>query len=436
MFGYSFFLTFVSTIYTSMKSVILFLFLTSTFHSVFGQILSPKQQCADFDTLCSKLEYIHPDLSLYQTKKEYDARKSQIRASFTDSASLSDFYLKVAPFMASIKDGHSMILPPIAEEHIVHAKNDGKTMPLRIKATGDVFVVDYPVTNDTQICNGDTILSINGISSRDILNRMYGLFASEKGNAIKENIINSYLPQLFWHMYQWSESYLFSMKRGNKVWEEKLNGVPQSKAVSVIKVKQSNIKPANFAYQLSHDHTKAIVTIPNVYQELALKQFCDSVFKDINDKEIPELIIDVRNNTGGSSQCVERLISYFPHPNYRLFSKSQIMVSSYSKAYNQKHEEIYAQIRNLPDGRLFTIKDTKIKGNKTETNLYQGKITILVNDKTYSGASTFAHKMQKFGIAKIKGETGCPTVYFGNFLTFILPNSKLEYFITFVKFSE
>lgn len=420
-----------------MKSIIIFLFLAFTFYPIFGQRLSVGQQRADFDTLCSKLEYIHPDLSFYQSKKEYDARKSQTRTSFTDSASISDFYLKVAPFMASIKDGHSIILPPITEELITHAKNDGKTIPLRIKATGNAFVVDYPVIDDTQICNGDTILSINGINSKDILNRIYNLFASEKGNAIKEYTVNSYLPALFWHMYQWSESYLFSIKRGNKIWEKKLNGVPQSKALSVIKAKQSNIKPANFTYELSSDHTRATITIPNVYQEPKLKQFCDSVFKDINDKKISELVIDVRNNTGGSSQCVERLISYFPHPDYTLYSKSQIKVSSFSKAYNQKrHKEIYAQICNLPDGSLFVIKDTPIKENKTGTNLYQGKITILVNNKTYSGASTFAHKMQEFGIAKIEGETGCPDVYFGNFLPFILPNSKIEYFITFSKFYE
>lgn len=94
--------------------------------------------------------------------------------------------------MASIKDGHSMMLPPITKELIAHAKNDGKTILLRIKATGNVFVVDYPVTNDTQTCKGDTILSINGVHSKDILNRMYNLFASEKGNAIKEYTVSSY----------------------------------------------------------------------------------------------------------------------------------------------------------------------------------------------------------------------------------------------------
>lgn len=101
----------VATKYTDMKSIILFLFLSLTLYPVFGQRLSLQQQCADFDTLCSKLEYIHPDLFLHQAKEEYDARKFQIRTSFTDSASISEFYLKVAPFMASIKDGHSMCCP-------------------------------------------------------------------------------------------------------------------------------------------------------------------------------------------------------------------------------------------------------------------------------------------------------------------------------------
>ena len=180
-----------------MKSLILFLFLTSIFFPAFGQRLNKEQQYADFDTLCKKLEHVHPDLFLYQTKDEYNAKKSQIRASFTDSAKIADFYLKVAPFIASIKDGHSMILPPMTEELISYVKNDGNTMPLRIKVTGDVFTVDYPMAN-TQIATGDTILSINGISSKDILNRMYSLFASEKGNAIKENTVQSYLSPLFW----------------------------------------------------------------------------------------------------------------------------------------------------------------------------------------------------------------------------------------------
>lgn len=238
-------------------------------------------------------------------------------------------------------------------------------------------------------------------------------------------------------MYKWSESYVFSVKHGDIIKEIRLKGVPQSVALKVIKERQSQIKHESFTCTFSSDNTKAILTFRNVYQETELKVFCDSVFKEINDRKISDVIIDMRDNTGGSSQCVEKLLSYFPHPNYTLYSKSLIKVSQYSKAYNKnKHPEIYTQICNLPDGELFEIKETPIKSNKKNSNLYHGKTTIIVNNKTYSGASNFAHKMQGLGIARVEGETGCPNVYFGNFLHFTLPNSKIDYFITFAKFYE
>lgn len=403
----------------------------------FGQKLSPAQQMADFDTLCTKLEYVHPDLYLYQSREEYENNKIKIKSSMTDSISISDFYLKIAPFMANIKDGHSMMLPPITNDLIANAKKDGKTMPLRIKVSGDFFIVDYPVIDNSMVCEGDTILGINGIHSKDILGRMYSLWGSEKGNGIKEGSVNAYWSPLLWYMYRWGESYEFTIKRGDKMEEIRLEGVPQSVAIKVIKERQSQKKPESFSCCFSSDFTKATLTIRNVFQETELKVFCDSVFKEINRRKIKDIIIDLRNNTGGSSKCVDRLISYFPHPDYSLYSKSQLKVSAYSKAYNKdRHPEIYSQICNLPDGGLFVIEATPVKSNLKEANLYHGKTTILVNNKTNSGASTLAHTMKRLGIARVKGETGCPDVYFGNYLHFTLPNSKIDYYISFSKFYE
>lgn len=413
---------------------VLVLFLCST---AFGQKLSPAQQISDFDDLCSKLESVHPDLYLYQSKKEYENNKMKIKASMTDSIKISDFYLKIAPFIANIKDGHSMMLPPITSDFVSYVKKDGKTMPLRIKAVENVFVVDYPIVMNSGFNEGDTIFSINGVGSKDILKKAYDLWGSEKDNGIKEAVVNTYLSLLFWHMYRWDDSYVFMVKHGNTIEKKHLEGVPQSMAMKVRRERQSKNKPESFSCKFSSDYTQATLIIRNVYNEKALKEFCDSVFKEINYRKIPEIIIDMRNNTGGSSQCVERLISYFPHPEYVLYSKSQIKVSTYSKAYNkERHPEIYSQICNIPDGELFVVKESLIEDNRKEANLYRGKIIVLVNNKTYSGASSFAHVMNKLGIASVEGETGCPTVYFGNFLPFTLPNSKIDYYITFAKFYE
>lgn len=413
---------------------VLVLFLCST---AFGQKLSPAQQISDFDDLCSKLESVHPDLYLYQSKKEYENNKMKIKASMTDSIRISDFYFKIAPFIANIKDGHSMMLPPITSDFVSYVKKDGKTMPLRIKAVENVFVVDYPIVMNSGFNEGDTIFSINGVDSKDILKKAYDLWGSEKDNGIKEAAVNTYLSLLFWHMYRWDDSYVFMVKHGNTIEKKHLEGVPQSMAMKVRRERLSKNKPESFSCKFSSDYTLATLIIRNVYNEKALKEFCDSVFKEINYRKIPEIIIDMRNNTGGSSQCVERLISYFPHPEYVLYSKSQIKVSTYSKAYNkERHPEIYSQICNIPDGELFVVKESLIEDNRKEANLYRGKIIVLVNNKTYSGASSFAHVMNKLGIASVEGETGCPTVYFGNFLPFTLPNSKIDYYITFAKFYE
>lgn len=413
---------------------VLVLFLCST---AFGQKLSPAQQISDFDDLCSKLESVHPDLYLYQSKKEYENNKMKIKASMTDSIKISDFYFKIAPFIANIKDGHSMMLPSITSDFVSYVKKDGKTMPLRIKAVENVFVVDYPIVMNSGFNEGDTIFSINGVDSKDILKKAYDLWGSEKDNGIKEAAVNTYLSLLFWHMYRWDDSYVFMVKHGNTIEKKHLEGVPQSMAMKVRRERLSKNKPESFSCKFSSDYTQATLIIRNVYNEKALKEFCDSVFKEINYRKIPEIIIDMRNNTGGSSQCVERLISYFPHPEYVLYSKSQIKVSTYSKAYNkERHPEIYSQICNIPDGELFVVKESLIEDNRKEANLYRGKIIVLVNNKTYSGASSFAHVMNKLGIASVEGETGCPTVYFGNFLPFTLPNSKIDYYITFAKFYE
>ena len=413
---------------------VLVLFLCST---AFGQKLSPAQQISDFDDLCSKLESVHPDLYLYQSKKEYENNKMKIKASMTDSIRISDFYFKIAPFIANIKDGHSMMLPPITSDFVSYVKKDGKTMPLRIKAVKNVFVVDYPIVMNSGFNEGDTIFSINGVDSKDILKKAYDLWGSEKDNGIKEAAVNTYLSLLFWHMYRWDDSYVFMVKHGNTIEKKHLEGVPQSMAMKVRRERLSKNKPESFSCKFSSDYTQATLIIRNVYNEKALKEFCDSVFKEINYRKIPEIIIDMRNNKGGSSQCVERLISYFPHPEYVLYSKSQIKVSTYSKAYNkERHPEIYSQICNIPAGELFVVKESLIEDNRKEANLYRGKIIVLVNNKTYSGASSFAHVMNKLGIASVEGETGCPTVYFGNFLPFTLPNSKIDYYITFAKFYE
>ena len=233
-----------------------------------------------------------------------------------------------------------------------------------------------------------------------------------------------------------SREYNFTIKRGKKIWKESLDGISQIDAFPVLKARLGKSLP-QFVYTLSPDKQTATLQIMNLYQLPQLKQFCDSVFSVINREHVPNLVIDVRNNKGGSSAGVDMLLSYLSHDAYTLYIKTDLKISSYSKRYNeQKHPETYEEIKNLPDGSLFAIRDSFVEGNRDKADIYKGSVTVLVNESTYSGASTFASAIKKSHAGKVLGETGCPTVYFGNYMSFTLPNSRLEYYISLNKFYE
>lgn len=72
-------------------------------------------------------------------------------------------------------------------------------------------------------------------------------------------------------------------------------------------------------------------------------------------------------------------------------------------------------------------------GNRTK---FKGDIYVLANERTYSGAATFAHLVQNLAIGTVKGETGGTSVYFGDYIFISLPHSKLNVAISSKKLYE
>lgn len=53
---------------------------------------------------------------------------------------------------------------------------------------------------------------MNNINSQTILSQLYLLLGAEKGNAIKENQLTSYLSTLLWYKYNWGENMILQLK--------------------------------------------------------------------------------------------------------------------------------------------------------------------------------------------------------------------------------
>lgn len=396
--------------------------------------ISSKELQADFDTLCHALETIHADLYLHQTPEHYQQKKDSVRQ-LLKPMKPEDFYLITASFVASVGDGHSIMEMPTANR-IEYLNQGGKTLPLRLRLSHGKLWVDFPIIKTEAINEKDEIIAINGIPSSDIVNRLYRLKGAERSDAIKDHGLTNNLSTLLWCIYNWEKDYEFEIKtdEGSKI--VRLPGITQAQAFPVLKARLST-PVKQFFYTMEADKKTATLTIKNFFDLNGLTTFCDSVFPLLYKQKISGLTIDIRNNSGGNTQSIEKLMTYLSHNAYRVYARHDLKISQASKMYYKlRHPEEYEEIKDLPEGSIYSRYPDFLPANRNDSTVYTGKLTVLVNENTYSAASTFAAIVECSKAGTVVGQTGCPPVYFGNFITGKLPHSKLIYYISFKKFYD
>src|SRR5665647_1798558 len=61
----------------------------------------------DVDYIQHKLKKLHPDLYHYISKKDLDYKFDSLRSSITTPLTSNDFYFRLSPVIASIRQGHT-----------------------------------------------------------------------------------------------------------------------------------------------------------------------------------------------------------------------------------------------------------------------------------------------------------------------------------------
>lgn len=412
------------------------LLLSAGIFTAFGQSarLPQSSLLADFDTLCRKLETIHADLYIHQSPEEYLLRKEATRQAVKDMTA-EEFYLTIAPFVAGIGDGHTGIAMP-TEGRQAYLDRGGKTLPLRLRVSQGKLYVDFPLTETQEIVENDEITAINGVSSADIVRRLYALNGADCTPAIHDASLTLRLFPLLWYLYHWENDYDFEIKTAGSSRTVHLPGITQAETMPVLKARLGH-PIRQFTAEIHPKNHTAQLTIKNFYDLQGLTAFCDSIFPVLRREQISGLTIDIRGNSGGSSTAVEKLISYLSHDAYQTYTRHDLKISRESKAYNrQLHPDLYEQIRDLPEGTTYTQYCDTIPDNRRDEKAYRGQITVLTDESTYSAACTFATLVGRTKAGRVIGPTGCNSVMFGNYIAGKLPHSGLSYYIAFKKFYE
>ena len=130
--------------------------------------------------LKKQLEENHPQLYTFLDKNKFDNIFDNALNEIDKKMTIVEFMRIIKPLVTQIKCGHTEM---IYSENFMNAiKENGKSMPLKIKIIKNKAYVIDNLSDNQDISVGDEILSINSVSMNEIIKKLETYFSSDALN--------------------------------------------------------------------------------------------------------------------------------------------------------------------------------------------------------------------------------------------------------------
>lgn len=397
-----------------------------------GKAVFKKEQIKqDIVFLDSMIRAVHPDPFYYTSEEKYERLKDELLLSLPDSVSQEKAYLLMAPFLASLKDGHSLMMTPYGPL-VEYLKGGGKVFPIDIHLAGGKIFAKTDFYKNSSFEENTELTSVNGVDARLVMSSLLKLYPIE----LSEDVWYKTLERDFYILLLYTglltdERIELGLKNagGESVYETEMmpySSYPQNKTTEA---------SSQYAFSIDEPKKEATVRLKNFLPSEKYYSFIDSLFDVIHREKVRSLVLDIRGNSGGSSDAVDTLMSHLYKGYYNLYSEAYLKISEAAKKKYQKRDtSFYAVIKNKPLGDLVPEEMESTYSGRPDA--YTGPLEVLVDERTYSGAASFANLVKELKRGRVSGTSGGRNLYFGDFLFFELPQTKLLFTVSTKKFIE
>lgn len=399
-------------------------------YSYSDKIYSSTQIIDDLNVMDSIIRAVHPNPFYYVDENKYMQKKEEIMhvVSQFDSLSISEAYKNLAPFISILRDGHSLLLMPSA---LILKEYNEKVFPIKIKIINGKVYAKYDFYKRRKFPEKTEILEINNFSIKKLLKNLYKLYPIENSEEMFYTTIEKDFGALLYCYLNLKEDLLLRM--GNPHLDEY-----RTKLVPYSSMKNSFDVNGNKAYdfQLNATLDSAYIVLKNFLPIPQYYDFIHKSFREIKDKGIKYLKIDVRGNKGGASYAVDSLMAYICNKPYRLYDSVFVRISKpVLTKLIEKKSELINQIDTSSVDQILRLSPPYISHSRN-VDFYDGQLEVLIDKETYSGASTFANAVKVMDCGSVIGDSDAKNIYFGDFLFFQLPNTKMLFSVSTREFIE
>lgn len=400
---------------------------------------SPEALKQDAQLLKEIVFKMHPGIGLYKPISFYENLFNDFITNIRDSLSEKEFRIKLKLLFDELHCGHSDILLSKAYSKALD-KKQFNYLPYYFIALNNKLFTAIPVNKkrDSLLKPTSEILKINNISSDSICTYIKHFYTSDGYiNSGKDLFLstgfNYYYPSLFGR----PDSFLVEYKSENEIKSEKIKAVKLTglPALPVYPKEDSTwikYKRANISYGFINKNKTAMIIKIKSFKHSRYKKVYRKIFKLARKNNVQHLVIDLRNNGGGSLMNSYRLASYCIDKPASISFKTRIKNYPYKKytkgnlSLKITHLAFSMIAEKNKCGDTICYKQ-KIKPRKK--NHYNQNIYVLINGHSFSASCLTATYLQSCKKAVLIGsetsgtKEGCNAVITPYYT---LPNTKVR----------
>ncbi len=437
--------------------------------------LAVKQLKEDIRFVQKKIDKLHPNKTLYIQEEALKNSFDSLVEVMNKPLKPNELYMALAPVVAQVKQGHmsmSLRLPKTnkKEQKRLSQLGMGPLSQIPMVFWNQNFYLQKNLTQDSTLIIGSKVEKINGISLKDLYQKYLPTFSSDGFN-------QTYFPYKFMRSF----AGLYQLEMGLKdtlrvefshqdsIYHKKIIRKPKVASQKIVKVVDTlQVKPskselkalkkkqklflynkANGTYQydykiLGKDSSVALLKISS-FSSGKYPKIYKHVFKDLQEKSIQHLIIDLRGNTGGLLNNVHALYRYLSTEPVKMINKPTvtsknslstpyfntapwytypIAVPAYPFFYGFQH------LKTKKEGDNYTYSLASNQYKKPYAEAFKGRVYVIVDGGSFSASSLLSARIQADQRGLIFGEEtgGAFNSTVAGFMNkYKLPNSRLPF---------
>lgn len=409
---------------------------------------SPKELQEDYAIFRATLEESHPSLYWYTPKDSMDYFFDVGKSKLSDSLTETGFRYVLSYVIAKIRCGHTSARA--SQGAVNFSGTQGSSFPLYVKAWPDTVVVTANLNRkDSNVTRGVILKSIDGRPINAIVDSMFSFLSADGFNTTHkyQTLSNG---GTFRSLY----AVIFGLKQRIPVEFIDTSGNLRNSILNLYHPRADTPRTAvRQPPKLSRKERRRLelesmrnlridTTLKTAFMEVntftkgnKLRSFFRRSFKEINKKTIPNLVLDLRGNGGGSVVLSNLLTKYISDGPFVIADSLYAVrrTSEYGKYRNTRFFNwLFLQFltKRKRDGDYhFGLYEGKKFKPKTK-NHFEGTTYILTGGNTFSAASLVAKTLKDQDDVVIVGEETGGGAY-GNSAWLIpdvtLPNTAVRF---------